>query len=1289
MKNNFLILIFALSYLQLGFGQESFLVPFEWKTEPQIMQIEEEEKISIPNLTDGYFDSEHFFRIYRIEKNASSKWILSLKNFSSSAINSLDQQFINRFDLNIPEDILYKVKNIKEMGKPVVSISIFPYVKQNGVVRKLTSVEFSKSAEEYIPMKTGHEFAANSVLAPGSGDWYKIRVPSTGIYRISYNFLKDIGIDIDNINPSSINIYGNGFGILPERNDVFRPDDLLKNAIFVQGEQDGSFDSNDFILFYGRGPHKWEDEGNAGFRRRLNIYADYSVYFININANAQPKRIQTVNATSLQENQLVTSYNSFAIHEQELVNLMRGGQRWYGELFDAELEQSFSFSIPHLDPQQSPIVRSFMACRQGSSGGTTNFQLLHNGNVIGSSNLGPSQSDSYSRSGLTTMPNAFNPSSGNFSIQVRFNRANPSDFAHLDYIEINARSFLRFSGNQFEFRDKNSVGSGNISRFRIENFPQGASVWETTDLANPRIVSGEVVGANYEFTLPTDSLRSFIAFRSSNFLTPTFMERAQHQNLHALGPADYLIVTHKDFLAQAQRLANLHATQGLSSHVVELQDIYNEFSGGTQDPTAIKFFAKMFYDRADGDPELSPKYLCLFGSGSYDPLDRIANNNYLCPVYHTLNSESYTASIVSDDYFGFLDDEEEFSPDDLLDIAVGRLIASTPKHAVDLVNKIEHYMKNGSDLFATSGVLCGEDGFISTQGDWRLRVTSIADDEDDGYFITSDLEPIHETLKENFPEMNPNKIYLDAFQQITTAGGQRYPDVNREINRSIEAGTLVMSYVGHGGPSGAAQERVITIGQINDWTNISRLTLFASATCEFSRIDDPGIVSAGEWMALNPIGGAIALMTTTRAVFVSANTVTTARFFDNVFLRDENFVPRTFGEIITSTKNQIPGGSNNKRAFMLLGDPALKIALPYQKIVLDSINGNPITSELDTLRALSKTKMAGHIEDQFGNHLSNFNGILQPSVFDKPQLQSTLGQDLASPVIEFEQQLNILYRGRVSVNAGNFNFEFIVPRDIDFNFGRGKASFYAFDDQNESGGGYSKDLIIGGIDTTGVDDNIGPEIELYLNDDSFVNGGITNETPVLIAKLFDESGINTVGTGIGHDITVVLNDETSNAKVLNQFYEADLDTYQSGSLRYQFERLEPGLHTLTFKAWDVNNNSSEAKLEFTVQESQDVALRHVLNYPNPFTTSTTFMFEHNQVCAALETKIEIFTVTGRLVRTIHQDVQTQGFRVEGIPWDGRDDFGDQLAKGVYVYRVSVRNPDGNMATEMQKMYLLK
>lgn len=1270
----------------ISIGQNEIAIDLKWSSTPSKMVLPSS-VFEFPTLESSVVSELDFIYLQKFKRSsAGSDWNFELLTYQSSPIDKLTKDFIRESNIEVKNAPEFSVKNNKEAGRPVAMLTLVPFVKINGEIRKIESIVFQQTNVGVFKTK-GMSFAPESVLRSGSGDWYKVSVSSDGVYKLDYNFLKSIGIDVDNLDPNDINVYGNGFGRLPELNSDYRPDDLLKNDIYVVGDSDGSFDANDYILFYGKGAHKWE-ELNGQFQRVRNIYSNVSTYYINVNTSGTPARMQNAFLSQKPTTVVVTDYSSYTYHEQELVSIMKSGQRWYGELFDANLTQSFSMFIPNLNTAESARIRGFMASNNGAGpGGIINFKTYYGNTLLGTADMPNSQPESFSRGGFSSLPGQFQPTSSTFSIQVKFNREAPSNSGYLDFLEVNARSNMNFYDGM-EFRDLNSVGTGSVAEMQISNFPSNGVVWEITENTQPKLVLGNVIGGTYNFKIDADSLREFIAFNGADYKRPTFIKKVQHQNLHALAQADYLIVTHPNFLSQANRLAALHTNNGLSVHVVTIEQVYNEFSGGTQDPTAIRFFAKMFYDRANGDITKQPKYMLLLGDGTYDPLNRVENNNYMVPVYETLNSENYTSSLVSDDYFGILDDSESFQLNDNIDVAIGRFVATTTLHAKTLVDKVEHYMKNGSRLYAASDLTCGEDGYISTHGDWRLKYTVIADDEENGHFINVDLEPSTTQVETNYPDMNVNKIYSDAYVQITTAGGERYPEVNSAIDRSIESGSLVTCYVGHGGSKGAAQERIMSIAEAEEYRNIDKLTLFVSATCEFSRIDDNLNESIGEQMALNNVGGAIALMTTSRAVYFGTNSKTTKAFFENVFKRDANQEPHTFGEIILLTKNAVVSGGD-KRSFMLLGDPALRIALPYEKVVLDSVNSFNVNITSDTLRALSKARMSGHIEDQYGNILTGFNGVIQPSIYDKPADRSTLGQDVNSPVISFKQQENVLFKGKATVKNGYFDYEFIVPKDIDYSYGKGKASFYSWSTTDVNAGGHSKDFYIGGIDTTGLNDQEGPEIEIFLNDESFVNGGITNETPILIAKLFDESGINTVGNGIGHDITLILDAQTSKAKVLNSFYESDLDTYKSGSLRFQMDQLSKGLHTLTFKAWDVNNNSSEKTVEFTVHEKEDIALEHVLNYPNPFTTHTEFFFEHNQVCAALETQIEIFTVTGRLIKTINETVETRGFRTEGIAWDGRDDFGDQLAKGVYVYRVTIKNPDGEKTQEMQKLYLLK
>jgi len=1275
-----IIFVFLFCCVKSVQAQEVIEQKIGWE-EPITLKYEGKTTIA-PSITDQMLDNGKP-NYYWTKQLKSLNHELSISTIVTASAPNSDIDYLKEFSFNVTDSLQIEYK-ITESGKEIYAVvSLFPYILKNGVVNRIISFDIIL---ENVKKPISHEksFVTNSVLQDGSGSWYKISVKKDGIYKLDKSFLESCGIDVAGLNPQQINIYGNGDGKLPELNAIPRTDDLAKNAITVFGESDGVFDETDYILFYGWGPNRWYANGTAQFDQDKNIYSDYSYYYININSGETPLRIQTISNSPSPITNTITNYSFYDVHENDLISLVKGGQRWYGELFDTELEKTFIFSVPNIVASQTAFFKTAIATNSASSAGTSQEYSI-NGTVISTSNL-PSVSDDYVQS--TKSMSLVNPAAS-IPFKISITRNSPSTLVYLDRILLNARRSLVFTGNQFNFSDLNSIGIGNVSEFKISSFPINGSIWEITDRHLPKLINGALAAGTYNFIQETDTLRQFVATDGNVFFTPEFVGIIESQNLHALPQAEYLIVTNKTFLSYANRLADLHRNEGMSVNVVTTEQVYNEFSSGMLDPTAIRMFAKMFFDRGVLNSTQRPNYLLLFGDGTYDPKDRVSNNNNYIPTYQMLNSENHISALVTDDYYGMLGDDESIAATDMLDIGVGRLLISDLQIAKQQVDKIEHYMKNGSNLFtesATNGS-CASGGVNSTFGDWRLNYIQIADDEEGGYFLNQDTEPQYLYVKANHAQMNCDKLYTDAFAQVSTAGGQRYPDVFDAITNRTERGALVMNYVGHGGEVGVAEERIITVPQIQSWKNIDKLNLFVSATCEYTKYDDPSRVSAGEWASLNPYGASIALMTTTRSVFFGVNTITGKRFYENVFTRDVNMEPLAFGEIIRLTKNA-SGSSDNKRSFTLIGDPALKLALPRLQIVTDSINGLSPLIEIDTIRALTKMTIKGHIEDNSGAVMTSFNGVLAPSIFDKIKTQYTLGQDADSPIIPFDLQRNIVYKGKVSVINGYFEFTFFVPKDINYNYGAGKISYYADNNLTDASGSDTR-FVIGGIDPVGLNDITGPDIELYLNEETFVSGGITDETPNLIAKMFDENGINTVGNGIGHDLMAIIDENSSNPIILNEYYSADLDTYQSGTVNYAIPTLEKGPHTLSLKVWDVNNNSSESTIDFIVQEKQNIELDHVLNYPNPFTTHTEFYFEHNQACAELEAQIQIFTVSGKLVKTINQLVHTEGFRSSGIPWDGRDDFDDQLAKGVYIYSLKVKSSDGKIAEKTEKLVLLR
>lgn len=1168
-----------------------------------------------------------------------------------------------------------------------VTLVYNPILNRNGKIELIKEIKLSVSGS---PVSTSNDrdvvFASSSVLA--SGDWYKIGVPADGVYKLDYNDLEGLGIAVGSINPKSINIYGNHTPKLPENNAIYRPDDLLKNAIYISGEADLSFDSDDYVLFYGKGPENLIVNASR-FSPRKNTIDTLNYYFIHVDNSDLPKRLSSINNSDNPVTNTVNSFNSYALYENNTSNLLKSGDGWYGEHFQgSDLTASFTINAENRLTSEPVILKTYYVSTMKS--GTANLKVSVNGstvdNIASATTVGAYTVATAQNSEVT-----FTTGTENLNITTTFERSSPSSEAWLDYMQFDYIQKLQMGLNPLFIRDFRSVGIGNTASYSISNSNSSTQVWEITDPSNARLVNGSLGGSTYSFIQNSDSLRTFLAFNTSQAKRPTlsggFLGRISNQNLHGLPQADYLIITHETLRAQADRLANLHRNRGLTVHVINIQQVYNEFSGGVSDPVAVRWFAKMFYDRAATDPDNTLKYLCLFGDGTYDPLNRIANNNYLLPTYN--NPETgpvdYIGSFTSDDFFGLLDDSEIMQSTDMLDIGVGRIPVSDLTSAEQVIDKIQHYMNYGSTLFsAADGVQCGDDGYASTFGDWRNRIVLMADDENNAQFVL-DCESLSDTTRKYHPEVNMVKIYLDSYKQVVTAGGQRYPDVEEAINQNMNKGALIFNYVGHGGETGLSLERVVSVPMIQNWSNVNNMPVFISATCEFSRFDDPGRVSAGETTLTTPYGGAVGLLTTTRLVYITVNTILVQNLYTQIF-NEASGESLALGEIIRRTKN-LTLGSNNMRNFALLGDPALQLGKPDPRIVTDSINGVSVTMETDTLSALTKIVVKGHVEDASGTLISNYNGFVYPTVFDKWKTRYTLGQDVTSPVKPFDTQNNIIYKGKSTVKDGVFTFSFVVPKDIDYAFGKGKISYYGNTDTYDNYG-FDTSIVVGGINPNGISDDIGPDIELFMNDEQFVNGGITDSKPLFLAKIRDENGVNTTGNGIGHNITLTLDGNTANPIVLNNFYEADLDTYQSGKVSYRLSDLEEGPHQLEFKVWDVNNNSSQGILDFTVVNEEEIGISHLLNYPNPFTTNTDFYFEHNQACNALDVKLEIFTVSGKLVKTIMKTVTCSGFRTEGINWDGRDDYGDRLGRGVYVYRLSIENEQGKKTDKIEKLVIL-
>ena len=1214
-----------------------------------------------------------------------------LKGLSFKKLNDEERKALGEKANALSESIRPEKRIVYSRKRPYLKFSFVPLVKGgSGSVKKLMARNVQVGKVEYGSSSPGRavSFASHSVLR--SGDWYKVGVTESGVHAMGRSFLKELGVSVGSIDPTRIAVHGNGFGMLPFDNSKARPDDLKENAIAVEGGADGSFDAGDQILFYAKGPHVWEQNSlTARFEQRRHHYTDTAWYFLRV-GSASPDRVSTESKVTTAPDETVEAVNVMEAHENDRTNLIESGRQWAGEEIQDGSSKSVSFDVGRLEPGSKVHVRTRVLTRTLGLSNSSSFGITVNGQTSKMLSVGGVNDNYLAPQGnfaATTLLHNVGSNENNVKVEVGFNGHAPSSKGWLDRIVVNAERRLELEGAQMSFRDTSSVGSGNIAEFRFYNSGQVERIWDISAPTNVRAMPFDKVNGSPRFRAKVDSLRHFVAFDPDELPTPTSGGKVPNQDLHGNDHPDMVIVSGKAFMSSARELASFHRQRGLDVLTTDARKVYNEFSGGLRDVTAIKDLLRMFYVRAGTDSSLMPDHLLLMGDGSFaNKLPEMDQKSL--PTYQSANSVNPTESYTSDDYFGLLDSMEADHTYDLVDVGIGRLPVNSDEEAKDMVDKIKAYAK-GDNGISSSGAACGPQAGSVQDPNWRDLVVFVADDED-GNLHMQDAEDIAGKVRNLYPVMNLRKVYMDAFQQTTASGGERYPEVNERINERMAQGALIFNYIGHGGEDGLAHERVVTQKMIREWENMQNLPLFVTATCEFTRFDDHTFQSAGENVILNPNGGAIGLLSTTRVVYASQNKALNKELYQHA-LKSENGEPLRMGEIVRRTKvgiAQSAPNSINHRKFLYFGDPALRLNLPSQELEVDSINASSLGSPSDTIRALSEVSVSGSVLEDDGSLDKDFQGVVHPVVMDKQQSIETLANDGGNKMT-FKSFNSWLHRGKATVENGKFEFAFVVPKDIAYQFGNGRISLLANGNGSSDAHGYTENFIIGGTDPNARADDRGPDIGIFMNDKDFVPGGTTDEDPLMLAELKDQSGINISSSGIGHDIKATLDGDRSDAVLLNEQYRSDLDTYKKGQVKYRFQGLEEGEHTIKLKAWDVHNNPSERKVDFLVANSAELALEHVLNYPNPFTTKTEFFFEHNQACNYLDVRIRIFTVSGRVVKTIDRQVHSEGFRSDGIAWNGTDRFGDQLGKGVYVYELKVRTPDGKKASKFEKLVILK
>lgn len=1105
---------------------------------------------------------------------------------------------------------------------------------------------------------------SSSVLA--TGNWFKIGVTETGVYILDYNQLQQMGLNLGELDPTYFGLFGNGNGMLPEANHYSRADDLIENAIYIPGGEDGSFDPGDYILFYGQDAVKWKFSPFTNqYIHEQNYYSDTTFYFFTPDLASAGKRIQPKSQAIGNPVATVNSFLDYQLHEKEDENLILSGKDWYGEVLStANPIASASFDFPNLVTEKPIGIYSKYAGRSITEDTYTQIQI--NGQTVqDSTKIYKLSADNPMFAREKIFSTSYTANSDQVDVKLELIANETGSRVWLDYVRVNAWRQLKTVDNKLRFRFLATDTIPTVVSIEITGVTAEDIIWDITDLSNIKAQDYTHNNNTAYFNVPATAQREFYSFAPQYPLNPAAIYPVSNQNLHQLEQAEMLVITHPNFLAQANEIAELHqVVDQMDVKVVNVMQIYNEFAGGKHDITALRDFIRMIYLRSNQQL----KYVLLFGDASYDYKDRIPANTNLIPTYQASGSTIETQSFVSDDYFGLMGSSEGANMSGILDIGIGRFPVSNTNDAQVMVDKVRHYMSKQDEL----------------SGQWRNNIAFVGDDRDNNLHFdqAETLSRMVDTARAN---LNVSKIFLDAYPRMTVPGGFRYPDANKAFVKQIEEGALIINYTGHGGINGLTDERVFTISDINGLENINNMPFFITATCEFSRFDNPGFVSAGEQLLLTSKGGGIGLMTTTRLAFAHSNFALNKKVYGAMFNRsDANF--KRLGDILRLSKNPTSSSVYN---FVLLGDPALKLVYPESKVITNKVNNVTAGSAEIILHAMAEVLIEGEILNPDGNRASDFNGYLYPKLFDKKTKFSTLGNASNSQQANFTYYEKLLYSGKVSIKNGKFSFRFQLPRDIAYQYGKAKLSYYAVDTVSfNDASGYFDLFEIGGTNPEITPDTHGPEIELYVNSKTFKNGDAVPSSSTLMAQLNDSQGIHHLGNSIGRDIVLQYLSPDKGTVILNSHFEPEVDNFGAGTIHYPLDNLEDGLYQLTLKAWDLHNNSSIAEITFVIDSKSRLDLHRVLNYPNPFSTSTAFIFDHNKPQAIFDYELTIYALDGRPVVILTGKIGTAGNRSEPILWDGKDASGQIIPTGTYVYRILLTDEQGIQSSVNQLMVRL-
>jgi len=1086
------------------------------------------------------------------------------------------------------------------------------------------------------------------------------------MYKIDYSTLIKAGFNPDQLDPRRLQLYAAGNGMLPQSNSAHRMNRLQQLAIFVQGENDGKFDKEDYILFWGEGPdvHAFNTSKQL-FDYKNNLYSDKNFYFLTAGAQ-EGKRTQAA------QNQagifpVINTYDDFGYYESDQYNVLKSGRDWFGEQFDAKTEITVRFNLDGVSAN-TPIkmVSATMAQAHASS---SSFKVFFNNVSVAEQTLSPVPNSQYGIKGMEAHDTiTFNSdgvlASGSTTQDIKYQytkAASGVSVGYLNYFLFSLKRALTFSGNQTTFLASQSL-SNPVSTFQVASMPQNGLIWDVTDPFQTKVQSFALEQSQAAFSVSTDTLRKFVSFTPDKLSAPGLESVVANQNLLGFSEPGLLIVTHPNFKSEAERLAaHRRSHNQITVEVVTTEEIYNEFSGGKKDVTAIRDFVGYLYSMGG-----TLDNLLLFGRSSYDYKDRVPGNTNFVPTYESRNSLDPLATYSSDDYFAFLGPNEgEWSEDpaenNSMDIGVGRISVVTLEAARDVVDKLIEYDTPNK-------------GF----GPWRQNIVFVADDGDFNIH-QSQADQLASTIDSSHPEFITKKIYLDAFKQFTLPTGQFSPKAKDALDRAVEDGAMIVNFTGHGSEEVWMQERILDSDLIKGWKNGSKYPLFVTATCEFGRHDDPFQISSGEKLLSQKKGGAIGLVTTARPVNSSTNFDLNKAFYNALFLKSNGHY-RDLGAIFRDTKNNSVSGVAN-RNFSLMGDPSMRLAFPENQIQINSVK---TAFNSDTLKALSTVVIHGEIR-QSGIKRSDFQGVVDATLFDRPASFTTLGDE--NPPFTYTRWSNVIFRGKASVIGGDFEIGLVVPKDLEADPGLGKLTLYANNGVENASG--NRTVTLGGVETVFPPDTTPPEILLFIGDTTFINGGVASPNTTLVAQFRDSHGIAISGYNDSNSLVAILDDSLT--FVLNDYYSSLRDDYSQGTVLFPLKQLQKGRHHIIVQASDTYSNRSSARIDFVVTEGS-ILISEFYSYPNPFsslTESTILGFTHNRPGEDLDADLIIFDLAGHLVDSRHYSITESYSHVTLAIWDGAGVNGNKLTSGIYLGKLSVRSLlDGSKNEQITKLIIV-